>query len=158
VGRQPGALDLVHFPGADASRCDKGYDTPNGCLAHGMKHWFGGILAEPQGVRIKDNSTGTWGFGRSPLTSVSLVAESIYDQVLGRRRSWHSPASGSRCTPLARSRSRPYEALGVVCEGPVTFGPGHKLKSASSPGNASGIGEFRISRHSAVRVERGIGG
>ena len=45
--------------------CDKGYDTPNGCLAHGMKRYYGGIIAEPQGVRIKDNSTGVWGFGRS---------------------------------------------------------------------------------------------
>jgi hypothetical protein len=24
-----GALDLVHFPSADASKCDKGYDTAN---------------------------------------------------------------------------------------------------------------------------------
>src|SRR5512141_53166 len=45
-----GALDLVHFPDADASKCDKGYETPNGCLAHGMKHYYGAILAEPQGV------------------------------------------------------------------------------------------------------------
>ena len=60
-----GALDLVHFPTADASKCDKNYDTPNGCLAHGMKKYYGAILAEPQGVRIKDNSTGVWGFGRS---------------------------------------------------------------------------------------------
>ena len=80
--RTAGAMDMVHFPSADASKCDKGYDTPNGCLAHGMKRYYGAILAEPQGVRIKDNSTGTWGFGRSPLTSVSLVADSIYDQVM----------------------------------------------------------------------------
>jgi len=77
-----GALDLVHFPDADPTKCDKGYETPNGCLAHGMKRFFGGVLVEPQGVRIKDNSTGTWGFGRSSITSVSLVAESIYDEVL----------------------------------------------------------------------------
>ena len=41
--------------------CDKGYDTANGCLAHGMKRYYGGILAEPQGVRVKDNSTGHLG-------------------------------------------------------------------------------------------------
>jgi hypothetical protein len=84
-----GALDLVHFPGADATKCDKGYETANGCLAHGMKRYFGAVLVDPQGVRVKDNSTGTWGFSRSMLTSVSLVAESIYDQVVpdlhGRR-------------------------------------------------------------------------
>ena len=77
-----GAMDLVHFPDAAANSCDKNYDTPNGCLAHGMKRYYGGIIAVPQGVRIKDNSTGVWGFGRSMLTSVSLVADSIYDQVL----------------------------------------------------------------------------
>src|SRR3990167_7657263 len=77
-----GAMDLIHFPTADPTKCDKGYETQNGCLAHGMKRFFGGVLVEPQGVRIKDNSTGTWGFGRSSITSVSLVAESIYDEVL----------------------------------------------------------------------------
>ena len=52
-----GALDLVHFPSADATKCDKNYDTPNGCLAHGMKKYYGAILAEPPVVRIMDNTT-----------------------------------------------------------------------------------------------------
>ena len=47
------------------SKCDKGYETANGCLAHGMKRYYGGLIAEPQGVTIKDNSTGVFGFGRS---------------------------------------------------------------------------------------------
>jgi hypothetical protein len=34
-------MDLVHFPDADANKCDKEYDTPNGCLAHGMKRYYG---------------------------------------------------------------------------------------------------------------------
>ena len=46
-------MDYTHFPSADPAKCDKGYETPNGCLAHGMKRYYGGILAEPQGVRIK---------------------------------------------------------------------------------------------------------
>src|SRR5581483_7117611 len=37
-----GALDLVHFPDAAANSCDKNYETPNGCLAHGMKKYYGG--------------------------------------------------------------------------------------------------------------------
>ncbi len=65
-----GALDLVHFPSADASKCDKGYDTANGCLAHGVKQYYGAVIAEPQGVTIKDNSTGVFGFGRSSITRV----------------------------------------------------------------------------------------
>ena len=77
-----GAMDLVHFPSGDASKCDKGYDTANGCLAHGMKRYYGAVVAEPQGVTIKNNSTGVFGFARSSITSVSLVADSIYDQVI----------------------------------------------------------------------------
>ena len=46
-----------------------------------MKRYYGAMIAEPQGVTIKDNSTGVFGFGRSSITSVSLVADSIYDQV-----------------------------------------------------------------------------
>ncbi len=121
-----GALDLVHFPDGDASKCDKGYETPNGCLAHGMKRYYGAILAEPQGVRIKDNSTGTWGFGRSPLTSVSLIADSIYDQVMPEvYTDSDMPVNGKMAA--GRDESDFYEGLGVVCEGPVTFGTGHKL-------------------------------
>jgi hypothetical protein len=113
-----GALDLVHFPDADASKCDKNYDTPNGCLRHGMKCYYGGILAEPQGVRIKDNSTGVWGFGRSGLTSVSLVADSIYDQVLPEI--YTDTDMPVNCKIAAgRDESDFYEALGIVGEGPL---------------------------------------
>ncbi len=122
-----GATDNVHFPSADPAKCDKGYETENGCLAHGMKRYYGGILAEPQNVRIKDNSTGTWGFGRSPLTSVSLVADSIYDQVLPEI--YTDSAMPVNCKIAAgRDESDFYEALGIVGEGPlVAFGTGHKL-------------------------------
>jgi hypothetical protein len=47
-----------------------------------MKRYYGAVIAEPQGVTIKDNSTGVFGFGRSSITSVSLVSDSIYDQVI----------------------------------------------------------------------------
>ena len=115
---QHGALDLVHFPNADPTRCDKNYETPNGCLAHGMKRYYGGIIAEPQGVRIKDNSTGVWGFGRSTITSVSLVAESIYDQVLPEI--YTDTDMPVNCKIAAgRDESDFYEALGIVGEGPL---------------------------------------
>jgi hypothetical protein len=113
-----GALDLVHFPEADPTKCDKNYETPNGCLAHGMKRYYGGILAEPQGVRIKDNSTGVWGFGRSTLTSVSLVADSIYDQVLPEV--YTDTDMPVNCKIAAGRDDRDfYEALGIVGEGPL---------------------------------------
>ncbi len=135
-----GTLDLVHFPNADAAKCDKGYETENGCLAHGMKRYYGGILAEPQSVRIKDNSTGTWGFGRSPLTSVSLVADSIYDQVLPEI--YTDSAMPVNCKIAAgRDESDFYEALGIVGEGPlVAFGAGHKLDGQYHHGYPGGFG------------------
>jgi hypothetical protein len=122
-----GAMDYGHFPSADPTTCDKGYETPNGCLAHGMKRYYGGILAEPQGVRIKDNSTGIWGFGRSTITSVSLVAESIYDQVVPEI--YTDSDMPVNCKIAAgRDESDFYIALGIVGEGPLgAYGVGHKL-------------------------------
>jgi hypothetical protein len=113
-----GALDLVHFPNADAGTCDKGYDTPNGCLAHVMKRYFGGLLVEPQGVKVKDNSTGTWGFGRSPLTSVSLVSDSIYDQVIPEIYTDQDMPVNCKIA-AGRDESDFYEGMGVVGEGPL---------------------------------------
>jgi hypothetical protein len=120
-----GALDLTHFPNADASKCDKGYETENGCLAHGMKRYYGGILAEPQGVRIKDNSTGVWGFGRSTITSVSLVADSIYDQIVPEI--YTDSEMPVNCKVAAgRDESDYYEGLGIVGEGPLgAYTPAH---------------------------------
>jgi hypothetical protein len=130
-----GAMDLVHFPDAAANSCDKNYDTPNGCLAHGMKHYYGGIIAEPQGVRIKDNSTGVWGFGRFMLTSVSLVADSIYDQVLPEV--YTDTEMPVNCKVAAgRDESDFYEAMGIVGEGPlVAYTPTH-YEDKDGDGNA----------------------
>jgi hypothetical protein len=132
---QHGALDPVHFPDAAANSCDKNYDTPNGCLAHGMKRYYGGIVAEPQGVRIKDNSTGVWGFGRSTLTSTSIVADSIYDQVLPEV--YTDTEMPVNCKIAAgRDESDFYEALGIVGEGPlVAYTPTH-YEDKDGDGNA----------------------
>jgi hypothetical protein len=122
-----GALDLVNFPDADPTRCDKGFDTPNGCRAHGMNDYYGGIMAKPQGVRIKDNSTGVWGFGRSTLTSVSLVADSIYDQVLPEIYTDSAMPVNAKIAS-GRDESDFYAAVGIVGEGPLgAYGSGHKL-------------------------------
>ncbi len=121
-----GAMDLVHFPSATSGSCDKGYETPNGCLAHGMKRYYGGILLEPEGVRVKDNSTGVWGFRRSAITSVSLQSETICDQVIPEVYTDTKIPVNSKLAS-GRDESDFYEALGVVCEGPITFGTGHRL-------------------------------
>ena len=100
-----------------------------------MKRYYGGIIAEPQGVRIKDNSTGVWGFGRSPLTSVSLVADSIYDQVLPEI--YTDTDMPVNCKVAAgRDESDFYEALGIVGEGPlVAYTPPH-YEDKDGDGNA----------------------
>jgi hypothetical protein len=114
------------YTGPDTS-CDKGFDTPNGCRTHGMDNYFGGILAKPVGVRIKDNSTGTWGFGRSTITSVSLVADSIYDEVVPEIYTDSAMPVNAKIA-LGREESDFYAAVGIVGEGPLgAYGTGHKL-------------------------------
>lgn len=130
-----GAMDLVHFPDAASNSCDKNYETPNGCLAHGMKRYYGGIIAEPQGVRIKDNSTGVWGFGRSALTSTSQVAESIYDQLLPEI--YTDIDMPVNCKIAAgRDESDFYEALGIVGEGPLVAYAATHYEDKDGDGNA----------------------
>ncbi len=127
-------MDTIHFPTGDPTQCDKSYDGPNGCLAHGMKHYFGGIIAEPQGVSIKDNSTGFMGFGRSTITATSIVNDSVYDQVIPEiytdNEEWTDSNGNIRSgMPVnckiceGRDESDFYEALGIVGEGPLTLGP-----------------------------------
>lgn len=129
---QSSGMDYEHFPSADPAVCDKGYDTPSGCLAHGMKHYFGGVLAKPQGVRIKDNSTGVWGYGRQTITSTSIIDDSIYDQVVPEiytdDEGWYDSQgnyqSGMKvnCKIAAgREEGDFYQALGVVGQGPLIF-------------------------------------
>lgn len=131
---QSTGMDTEHFETAESSSCDKGYDTPNGCLAHGMKHYFGGVLAEPQGVRIKDNSTGVWGFGRSQFTSTSIISDSIYDQVIPEiytdDETWTDSEGNTmvgmpvNCKIAAgREESDFYQALGIIGIGPITLHP-----------------------------------
>ncbi len=110
-----------------ATTCDKGFDTPNGCRSHAMDNYFGGIIAKPQAVRIKDNSTGVWGFGRSTITSVSLVADSIYDQVVPEIYT-DSELPVNAKIAMGREESDFYAAVGIVGEGPLgAYGTGHKL-------------------------------
>jgi hypothetical protein len=127
------------YAGPDTT-CDKGFDTPNGCRTHGMDNYFGGIIAKPQGVRIKDNSTGVWGFGRSTLTSVSLVADSIYDQVLPEIYT-DSPMPVNCKIAAGRDESDFYAAVGIVGEGPLgAYGTGHKLDGQHHHGYPGSLG------------------
>jgi hypothetical protein len=98
--------------------CDKGFDTALGCQYHGMDNYFGGIIANPQTVVTKDNSTGVMGFGRSTLTSVSLINDSIYDEVVPEvYTDVPMPVPCKICE--GRDEGEFYVALGIVSEGPI---------------------------------------
>ena len=77
-----GALNLGQFPQASAASCDYYLESPNGCQAHGMSPYFGGQQADPQGVVIKDDSTGFIGFGRNTVTATSIISETIWGLAL----------------------------------------------------------------------------
>ena len=68
--------------GGDPTSCDYFFDSANGCHAHGMDTYFGGHAAQPQGVLLKDNSTGVFGFGRNTVTATSIVSDTMWGQAL----------------------------------------------------------------------------
>ena len=123
------ALDLVHFPSADARWCDQGYNTDNGCLAHSgganpTKYFFGAVWVENQTVKVRDNSTGHWGLGRQNITPTSQIDDSLWGQSIPEI--WHDddgvPQRGLQvaCRIVAgRDESDFYIALGVVGRGPL---------------------------------------
>jgi len=73
--------NLCPYAGASTS-CDYYFDSVNGCQAHGMQLHFGGHPANPQGINIKDNSTGTWGIGRNTVTATSIVSDTVFGKAL----------------------------------------------------------------------------
>lgn len=125
-------MDSEHFPLGDPTVCDHGYDTPNGCLAHGMIRYYNGIFATPQAVRTKDNTTGVMGIGRSFITSASLISDSIYGQVIPIVVT-DVDIPVKALLFAGRDEGDFYEAGGVVCEGPVVFKPAIGLPGQLSP-------------------------
>jgi hypothetical protein len=71
-------------PAAAGSTCDLTMDGADGCKAKGgtVKYSFGGVAISPQAVTLKDNSTGTWGYGRDLVTPTSQINDTIYDGTL----------------------------------------------------------------------------
>jgi hypothetical protein len=96
--------------------CPKDYDS---CVARGVQYSFGGIVFPPQSVRVMDTSTGVLGFGRSQMTSVSVVDDTIYQRPI-------QEVFTDEVMPVTvdvaegRDESSFYAALGVVSEGPLT--------------------------------------
>ena len=109
---------------ASASSCDYYFDSANGCQAHGMSKYFGGHPAQPQGVVIKDNSTGLWGIGRSTVTATSIISDTIWGNAL--QEIWCNDdgdpgkAFWVNCMITAgRDESDYYDGLGIVGAGPI---------------------------------------
>ena len=95
--------------------CPKDYDS---CVARGVQGSFGGVVASPQTVHIKDNTTGVIGFGRSQLTSVSIADDTIYDRTV--QEVYTDEAMLVTCDVAeGRDESEFYSALGIVGEGPI---------------------------------------
>jgi hypothetical protein len=125
LGDNPaGSSPDVNPAGWGAVTCDYYFDSPNGCQAHGMDPYFGGHPAQPQGVWIKDNSTGIWGFGRNRVNATSIVSDSVLGNALPEiwcnddgdpgKAFWHN------CMIMAgRDESSYYDALGIVGAGPI---------------------------------------
>ncbi len=67
---------------ADPNSCDYYLESANGCQAHGMTPYFGGQQADPQGVLIKDDSTGFLGFGRNTVTATSIISDTVWGLAL----------------------------------------------------------------------------
>ena len=96
--------------------CPKDY---NSCVARGVPHSFGGVMFPLQTVHIKDNSTGVWGYGRSRMTSVSVVNDTVYQRPL--QEVFTDEQMLVTCDVAeGRDESDFYAALGVIGEGPLS--------------------------------------
>lgn len=94
--------------------CDKGFDTPAGCQFHQMDDYFGGIVASPQGVRIRDNGQD----GRPRITATSIIGDTVYGQVLPEI--YTDIEFPVNCMIVeGRDESDFYAAIGIVGEGPI---------------------------------------
>lgn len=106
-----GALDTANFPGADDAACDHSYDGANGCMAHGMSRWFGGLLIEPEHVRLKQG-------GQFRLTAASIISDTASGRpvpCIYTDREFRSPC----IIAAGRDEDQFYDALGVVSAGPI---------------------------------------
>lgn len=119
-----GSLDLTHFPSASATSCDFYLESANGCQAHGMSKFFGAQQADPQGVTIKDDSTGFLGFGRNRVNATSIVSDTIWGLALAEI--WCNSGGNALYAYMAnalmvdyRDESGYADSLGILGAGPL---------------------------------------
>ncbi|MCX6627721.1 MAG: hypothetical protein NTW28_08845 [Candidatus Solibacter sp.] len=132
--------DLTHFSSASTSTCDLGYNTPNGCRAHGVQGSFGATFCAPQGVMLRSGSIGLTFPGAIPIIGglvgtfvgsvehwyprTSIIGDTIYGQPLPEI--WHHDDGAPQyalpvsCKIAAgRHEDQYYAALGIVGRGPI---------------------------------------
>ena len=133
IGRQcwktfnvaPGCPYSTVHPSGTSTTCDYFFDSAGGCLFNGMSPYFGGQPAMPQLAVIKDDGTGViFGFGRSTVTTTSIVSDSIWDQPLSEIwcNDLGNPQSAfwANCIVAAvRDESTFEDVLGIVGAGPI---------------------------------------
>ncbi len=109
----------------NADSCDFLFNSPNGCLSHGMAPYFGGHPALPQSVVIKDNGTGVVaGIGRSTVTSTSIIADNLWGLPLAEIWCYDDgdpkKAFWANATVISvRDESTFEDILGIIGVGPI---------------------------------------
>jgi len=114
----------VTAAGGDPTSCDYYLESPNGCQVHGMSAYFGGHQADPQGVVIKDDSTGFLGFGRNTVTATSIISDTVWGLALPEIwcNSGGNPLYAFMATALMvdyRDESGYADSLGILSAGPL---------------------------------------
>jgi hypothetical protein len=120
-GRSSSAVTAA---GGDPASCDYYLESANGCQVHGMAPYFGGHQADPQGVVIKDDSTGFLGFGRNTVTATSIISDTVWGLALPEIwcNSGGNPLFAFMATALMvdyRDESGYADSLGILSAGPL---------------------------------------
>ena len=120
-GRSAAAVTAA---GGDPTSCDYYLESANGCQVHGMAAYFGGQQADPQGVVIKDDSTGFLGFGRNTVTATSIISDTVWGLALPEI--WCNSGGNPLFAFLAnalmvdyRDESGYADSLGILGAGPL---------------------------------------
>src|ERR1035437_832691 len=120
-GRSAAAVTAA---GGDPTTCDYYLESTNGCQVHGMAPYFGAHQADPQGVVIKDDSTGFLGFGRNTVTATSILSDTVWGLALPEIwcNSGGNPLFAFLASALMvayRDESGYADSLGILSAGPL---------------------------------------
>ena len=124
MGTAGASSTAVTAAGGDPTPCDYYLESANGCQIHGMSKYFGGQQADPQGVIIKDDSTGFLGFGRNSVNATSIISDTVWGLALQEIwcNSGGNPLFAFMATPLMvdyRDESTFADSLAIVGAGPL---------------------------------------